>query len=301
MNSKYLSVITTSFNSAQYIENTIKSVISQGFSNIQYIVIDADSTDGTAEILQKYNDSIDISVTEPDEGMYHGIQKGAEYVEGDIMAWLNADDAYLPWTFSVVEDIFNKFPEVDWIIGQPSYINTKGQCVKVSANAGTAYPTKYIRNGWFRPQFAGYLQQESMFWRKSLWDKVGGLNLDLKLAADFDLWTRFAQHADLYSVATPLSSFRFRPGEQQSSVQSGRYQEEVKQVCKNFSFPNKLWAMLSKQGTTMRVLARLMIWKKSKIIVFSSNESDWVIKEMYRPVSRYSLSEILVGSKSRPD
>lgn len=293
MNNKFLSVITTSFNSAQYIESTIQSVVSQGFSGLQYIVIDAASTDGTAEILQKYNDYIDISITEPDEGMYHGIQKGAGYVEGEIMAWLNADDAYLPWTFSVVENIFKKFPEVDWIIGQPSYMNTKGQCIKVSSNAGTAYPNKYIRNGWFRPQFAGYLQQESMFWRKSLWDKSGGLNTDLKLAADFNLWTKFAQYAELYSVAVPLSSFRLRPGEQQSSVSGDKYKEEVESVCQKLTSPGFVWGLLSRQGEVLRVLSRILIWKKCRIILYSSKDSDWVIKSMHRPLSRYSLSEVL--------
>ena len=109
MSNKFISVITTSFNCSKYIEDTIKSVIGQEFSDLQYIVIDAGSTDGTVEILEKHKDSINVLISESDEGMYYGIQKGAGYVEGEIMAWLNADDAYLPWTFSVVENIFKKF------------------------------------------------------------------------------------------------------------------------------------------------------------------------------------------------
>lgn len=299
MSNKCISVITTSFNCAQYIENTIQSVIRQNHPGLQYIVIDAFSTDGTAEIIHRYKDSIDVSVSEPDGGMYHGIQKGAGYVEGEIMAWLNADDAYLPWTFSVVENIFKKFPEVEWIIGQPSYMNQKGQCIKVSSNAGTAYPGKYIRNGWFRPQFAGHLQQESMFWRKSLWDKVGGLNLNLQLAADFELWSRFAQHAELYSVTTPLASFRLRPGEQKSSTEADKYHAEVMSICQNYSPPGKLWDFISKRGEVQRILSRLLIWKKSSFITFSSGENDWIVREMYRPLSRYSFTEALLEYRSK--
>lgn len=297
MNDKVISVITTSYNCSKYIETTLKSVLEQDIA-VQYIVIDAASTDGTKEILDKYKNSIDVIVSEPDDGMYHGIQKGASYVKGDIMAWINADDAYMPWTFSIVENIFRKFPQVDWIIGQPSYMNDIGQCIKVSSNAGSAYPQRYIKNGWFRPRFAGYLQQESMFWRKSLWDKVGGLNLNLKLAADFDLWIRFAQHAELYSVATPLSTFRLRPGEQQSSVGNNRYEQEVKRVCENLKSPPVIWKILSQSGDITRVLSRMLIWKKTKLIKYSIDKSEWVIKHLYRPLSRYSFAEVLLEIKS---
>jgi len=299
MSNKYISVITTSFNCSQYIENTIQSITGQNYSGLQYIVVDALSTDGTDVILDKYKDSIDIVIRESDEGMYHGIQKGAGYVEGEIMAWLNADDAYLPWTFSVVENIFKRFPEVDWIIGQPSYLNQKGQCVKVASNAGAAYPGEYIRNGWFRPQFAGHLQQESMFWRKSLWDRAGGLNLDLHLAADFELWTRFAQYAELYSVATPLASFRRRPGEQKSSIGSDKYCSEVKNVCEGLPSPGKIWDFISKRGDAQRILSRLLVWKRSKVIVFSLRKNEWIIEEMYRPLSRHSFSDVFLEHKSR--
>jgi len=292
MSNNSISIITTSFNCAGYIETTIKSVINQDVK-AQYIIMDAASTDNTMDIVNRYKDSIDVISSEPDDGMYHGIQKGAQHVTGDIMAWINADDAYLPWAFSIVKDIFDKHPDIDWIIGQPSYMNEKGQCTKVSSNAGTAYPQKYIQNGWFQPQFAGYLQQESMFWRKSLWDKVDGLNLDIKLAADFELWTKFAQHADLYSVSVPLSSFRLRPGEQQSSVSGDKYSEEVAHVCQGLIKPNSLWRFMSNHGEVLRVLSRMLIWKKAKYLKYSAVDKGWVIKEKYRPLSRYSITEVL--------
>ncbi len=204
----YISIVTTTYNCEEYIDQTIQSIHSRNNKNFCHIIVDAGSTDGTVSILNKVKSKFKKFIIEPDDGMYFGIQKGAKYVDTEIMAWLNADDIYYPWTMSVVTEIFKKFPHIDWIIGQPSYINEKGQFIKVSSNSGTAYPTQYIRNGWFRSLFAGYLQQESMFWRKSLWDKVGGLDLNYKYAADFELWTRFAKHADLYSVTAPLAGFR---------------------------------------------------------------------------------------------
>jgi len=294
MNNKSITIVTTSLNCEQYIEYSIQSVLVQGYPHLQYIVIDGASTDSTMEIVNKFQDQLDVIVSEPDEGMYHGIQKGFSYTQGEIMAWLNADDIYFPWTFSIVGRIFQKFPEVEWIISLPTYMNQIGQCIKVSSNAGTAYPRNYIRNGWFRPQLAGYLQQESMFWRKSLWDKVGGLNLKLKYAADFELWTRFANHAELYSVTVPLASFRKRPGEQRSSVEEDKYHNEVMAVCQNLKPPPKIWNFVSRSSEIGRILTRLLIWKNCNFITYSLREKDWVMKKAMRPLSRYSLAEVLL-------
>ncbi|MBW2655490.1 MAG: glycosyltransferase [Deltaproteobacteria bacterium] len=289
-----ISIVTSCYNCEQYIEATIRSVIQQDFPDLQYIITDGASSDRTLDIIKKYREDIDVLISEPDEGMYHGIQKGFQYAQGEIMAWLNADDIYYTWTFSIVERIFLKFPEVEWIIGLPTYMNQIGQCIKVSSNAGTVYPRNYISNGWFRPQLAGYLQQESMFWRKSLWDKVGGLNLKLKFAADFELWTRFAKHAELYSITVPLASFRKRPGEQRSSVEEDKYHNEVMAVCQNLKPPPKIWDFVSRGGEIGRILSRLLIWKNCNFITYSLREKDWVMKKAMRPLSRYSLAEVLL-------
>ena len=167
-----ISVVTACRNCDNYVENTIHSVIGQQYQNLQYIVVDGASTDSTLEIVNRYRKNIDTIISEPDDGQYHGIQKGMELAHGEIMAWLNADDIYYPWTFSVVQSVFEKYPEVEWLTGVPSYINDAGQCIRVAGNPGSAYPRRYIRNGWFRSSLAGYLQQESMFWRRSLWEKV---------------------------------------------------------------------------------------------------------------------------------
>ena len=289
-----ISIVTSCYNCKQYIETTIKSVIQQDFPKLQYVIIDGASSDRTLDIIKKYREDINVLISEPDEGMYHGIEKGFNHAQGEIMAWLNGDDIYFPWTFSIVGRIFQKFPEVDWIIGLPTYINQIGQCIKVSSNAGTAYPRNYIRNGWFRSHLAGYLQQESMFWRKSLWDKAGGLNLNFRYAADFELWTRFALHAELYSVTVPLASFRKRPGEQKSSVEGDKYHNEVMEICQNLKRPPSFWDFASKRGEIIRVLCRLFIWKHCNLITYSFNEKDWVIKKMVRPLSRYSFAELLL-------
>lgn len=292
-----ISVITTTYNCEKYIEHNILSIHGSNSLKCDHIVVDGGSTDGTITILKKHESNFKNLIVEPDDGMYFGIEKGARYVETEIMAWLNSDDIYYPWTLSAVHEIFKTFPEVDWIIGQPSYINQAGQCTKVSSNAGTAYPNYFIRNGWFQPSIAGYLQQESMFWRKSLWDKAGGLNLDYKYAADFDLWTRFAKYAELVSVALPLACFRKRPG-QTSVLNEADYLNEVNSICKGLKPYPRFCAFMNRKFETFRILSRLLLWKKCMVITFSDALNIWVKKEMYRPLSRYSLPEVLLAFQS---
>lgn len=123
------------------------------------------------------------------------------------MAWLNSDDIYLPWTLHVVAEIFQQFPEIEWIIGRPTQIQNG-----VIRNVGSLhpYPQEFIVSGLFRGDRLGWIQQESVFWRRSLWEKAGPLRTDLKYAADFELWTRFAEHAELVSVSCVLGGFFVR-------------------------------------------------------------------------------------------
>jgi glycosyltransferase involved in cell wall biosynthesis len=289
-----ISIVTACRNCDKYIEQTISSILGQRYPNIQYILIDGASTDSTMTVVQKHNRDINIIISEPDAGQYHGIQKGFEIASGEVMAWLNADDIYYPWTFSVVNAVFKQFPEVEWLIGRPSYMNFDGQCISISGNSGTSYPSNYISNGWFRPPLSGYLQQESMFWRKSLWDKVGGLNLDFKYAADFELWTRFAAYSELYSVTIPLALFRKRPGEQKSSVDQDKYEREVNEICRNLKSAPCIWGNIARKGKIWEHLCRLLIWKRCKLITYSERESEWSIKTMIRPLSRISIEEALL-------
>ncbi len=292
--SPFISVVTSCYNCEQFVESTICSIVQQQYPKLEYIVIDGASTDKTLEIARRYEDKISVLHSEPDAGQYHGIQKGMDRASGDVMAWLNGDDVYYPWTFSVVGEIFRKFPEVEWLIGTPGYMNSKGHCTKVSSNAGTAYPREYILNGWFRESLAGYLQQESMFWRRSLWEKSGGLNLELKYAADFDLWRRFAEHSELYSIAAPLALFRQRPGEQRSSAGIADYEEEVRKLCRGLKRPPVLWEALGTRGRTLRHACRQLIWKRCKVIYYSTARHEWILRKALRPLARASWAEALL-------
>ena len=294
-----ISVVSACFNAAPLVDETLRSVTSQGYSGLEYIFVDGASTDDTLAIAQRYSGSITHLISEPDAGQYHGIQKGLALATGDVMAWLNGDDVYLPWTLALVGQLFAQFPDVSWIIGTPSFMNDASVCTRVSGNSGSAYPQQYIRNGWFRDGLAGYLQQESMFWRRSLWDRAGGLDLKLGLAADFDLWRRFAEHAELVSVNVPLALFRQRPGVQRSSTGRAAYEAELAQVCRDLPAPSRLWQGLASRSMAAQHLCRMLMWRQSSVLAYSSQRGEWQLCQSLRPLARTSVADVLLEKALR--
>ncbi len=286
-----ISVVTACYNAAEFIEDTLRSILNQNYPDLELIVIDGNSTDGTQAIIEKYRDRIAYYVSEPDGGQYEAIQKGLSRATGDVMAWLNADDIYMPWTLSVVGEVFATHKDVDWITGLPAFLNRKGQMTGVYGTPA-CYPQNYIANGWFSGILGGYLQQESMFWRRSMWDKTDGLDLSLRLAGDFQLWTQFARHAELVPVSVPLASFRKLPGEQRSSVGADKYEAEVQQVCAGLTPAPKLWQSLAGRGLVARSLCRLMIRKSGPAILYDEAQASWRRITTRRTLSRVSLSDM---------
>ena len=114
----------------KYLEQTILSIISQDYPNLEYIIVDGGSTDHTMDIINKYKSKISIIISEPDNGMYDAINKGIESSTGDILAWLNADDIYFPWTLSMVAKVFSENNEISWIRGIPAFLDESGCNVK---------------------------------------------------------------------------------------------------------------------------------------------------------------------------
>jgi glycosyltransferase involved in cell wall biosynthesis len=228
-----ITVVTPSFNQAIFLEATMASVFSQDYPNLEYRVIDGGSTDGTVQILEGYGAQLAFWCSEPDQGQYDAINKGFQHSTGTIMAWINSDDMYTPWAFKVVNEIFSTLPEVEWLTTLcPIVWSTSGAPIYCAQRGG------YTRQGFFRGEniphshwyALGAIQQESVFWRRSLWEKAGAyLDVTYSLAADFELWARFFKHADLYTVPVPLGGFRHH-GDQRSLTQAEQYITEVKKI-----------------------------------------------------------------------
>lgn len=207
-----ISIITPTYNSGEFLEKCICSIMSQGV-DVEHIIVDGGSKDNTIEIIKKYESAYHMRwISEKDDGMYDAINKGMKMAKGDIVAWLNADDQYMPWTLKVVNHVFEMRPDVRWITGIPMRKYSE-DTVSMTFNSKKVYPQWIIRGKGLRGGYYGTLQQESTFWRKDLWDDVGGVDAKYKLAGDFHLWCSFAKYTKLYTVNSPLACFTIRAGQ----------------------------------------------------------------------------------------
>lgn len=291
-----ISVVTTTLNAMPFIAQTTRSVLQDGYPELEYILIDAGSTDGTIEHIMGLKDSrVKVEVIKGIRA-YDAVDLGFKKSTGDVLAWLNGDDVYYPWTPSFVGKLFTKFPDVQWITGLPSFLDGESHCT--AAGGMSSHPRRYIRNGWFKESAYGYLQQESMFWRRSLYEKAGGLNLKYKQAADFDLWVRMAQHAELVAVSVPLSLFR-RHGINRSYVGRADYLREVEDATKDLPSLGPIRNLLCRSGLMGRHLMRLAEWHKTSCISFSLTESEWKLGSMIKPISRESIQQLLMEFRGR--
>jgi len=200
-----ITIVTAVRNGARYIEDTIRSITSQNYPNLEYIVVDGASTDGTIEIIRKYEKLLAWWVSQPDKGVYEALNTGFSRSTGEIMGWLNASDRLQSDGLRVVGSVFRELSEVEWITGHPTAYNS----------AGTDSVVQDLAR-WSRFRFlAGankYIQQESTYWRRSLWDKAGAvLSTAYRAEGDFDQWVRFFRHARLYTVDAFIAGYRAHP------------------------------------------------------------------------------------------
>ena len=228
-----ISIVTPNFNGAELLERAIQSVITQDYRNIEYIVMDGGSTDESVQIANRHRSHIASLVSEKDNGQFHAIAKGFSMASGDILCWLNSDDVYFPWTMRVVARIFADYPQVQWIMGVRCEL--RDGAVQGISNV-TPFPRDVIRSGAFYPRGLGCIMQEGCFWRRSLYEKVGGISADWPFSGDYELWLRFAEHTELVVTTALLGGFN-HTGKNRSQLNADTWQEEVDAIRKRIPQP----------------------------------------------------------------
>jgi glycosyltransferase involved in cell wall biosynthesis len=202
-----ITVVTPNYNQGAYIEETINSVLNQNYPNLEYIIMDGGSTDGSLEIIKKYENELTYWVSEKDAGMYDALNKGFSKSSGDIMCWINSDDLLMPNALQNMNELFTDLPAVEWIQGMNCAIDLKGNIIDYR------YGNKFSLIKFLQKDYK-FVQQESTFWRRSLYKRAGNrINTSLKLAGDFELWFRFSQFAKLHNCNLDIGTWRDRPGQ----------------------------------------------------------------------------------------
>lgn len=197
-----VSVVTPSLNQAQYIVDTILSVRSQSYENIEHIVVDGGSTDGTVEILAGLEGSSAFRWTsEPDRGMYDAINKGLGLAKGEILAYLNSDDLYPPWAVERIVDFFAKHPEADLVYGDYIRLDEAGGQMLLLQ---PPYNALYIRR-------SGFIPQPTTFWRRAVWEAIGGFDSTLHFVGDCDFWIRAGRQFGIAKLDEVLAYDRIQP------------------------------------------------------------------------------------------
>lgn len=220
-----ISIITVNYNKANFLEDTIKSVVNQKYGNLEYIIIDGASKDNSVEIIKKYEDHLSYWISEPDNGMTYALVKGFEKATGDIIAWLNSDDLFFDNTLNYVGKNFMK-NKWDFFYGDMLLINKKGNKIKRVFSLDT--------NVVFYANGAISMLQPSCFWSKDIFDKVGGLDTSFKLRMDADLFTRIfsTKSVKVIRTNTVLSKFRIHEGQSHSWSSEDEYIREI-DIVKN--------------------------------------------------------------------
>jgi len=205
-----ISVVTPSFNQAPFLEETIQSVLSQGYPDLEYIVMDGGSTDGSMEIIGKYVDRLADWKSAKDGGQADAIRTGFERATGEILCWLNSDDTIAPGTLRTVGEFFAAHPDVDLVYGDLNLVDAEGKRLY------TARPL--LRLGILVYENA-FIPQQAMFWRRSLYERVDGVDPKLRFAMDFDLVIRFLlAGATVRKLPGVLANYRWHPAAKSSRI-----------------------------------------------------------------------------------
>ena len=202
-----ISIVTVVYNNVQYIENCVRSVLDQNYPNLEYIIIDGGSIDGTVQVIEKYTDKLDYFISEKDRGQTHALNKGFAAATGDVFAWINADEQYLPGTLEKVGTAFMENPKLDFFYGNRIIINSNYEEIKRK---------KWVpmHPKWHLLYLRHVLPTDASFWSVKAHILTGELDETNfpSLGMDIDWFLRLSHHVHMWkNTSQYLSKFMERP------------------------------------------------------------------------------------------
>jgi glycosyltransferase involved in cell wall biosynthesis len=273
-----VSVITPSYNQAPFLEATIRSVLLQGYPDLEFIVVDGGSTDGSLDIIEKYRPWLSHAVSERDGGQYDALNKGFAASGGTVMTWLNSDDMYVPNSFRVVGEIFASLGHtVHWLTGMSALWDRNGNLGPI-ANRPTINRLLLRGGAYDGVTLPEFIQQEGTFWTRELWDCSGArLDTSLTYAADFALWRRLAEHAELYATTSVLAGFRMHPEQKTVQFMSAYYRDiEASRSAGQWGLMERFWLTRGIARRLARLLYRLA--QPRNLVGYDPRSMRWAVQ-----------------------
>ena len=222
-----ISIVIPNYNQGYYLEACIRSILNQSFRSIEIIMMDGGSTDNSARIISRYRECFSYVAQGPDGGQYKAINNGFKHARGEIFFWLNSDDMLHPGALLSMAEAISNYPDKHLFTGYPC-IWDESDRLRMVRRESPDWSHQYFME--FNPDGpAHYMQQESTFFTKEVWELVGGLNCEIDLAADFDLWLRMSKHTSIVKLPRLIGGFR-QHGEQRSVIHREKYIQQVKQA-----------------------------------------------------------------------
>ncbi len=227
-----ISIVTPSFNQATYLPRTARSVLSQtGNFELQWIVIDGASTDGTLDLLRAIDDPRLTWRSEADRGQGHAINKGLQMAGGDIVAWLNSDDLYAPGALASVANALQENPSAQWLIGSCQIIDGNDTVIRPAV---TRYKDRGLQRYRYRSLLReNFISQPAVFWRREFGRSIGPLDESLHWTPDYDLWLRMGRAAEPLILHRVLAQFRLHDTSKSGKLDRRQFDEQY-QVAQRY-------------------------------------------------------------------
>lgn len=292
------SIVTPTYNHKKYIDATIKSVLEnkKNYPNVEYIVIDGNSKDGTQDVVKSYGKEIDVFVSEPDDGQSDAINKGFTYATGEIYAYINSDDYYYPQTFKKVAKIFEENPNIDVVYGNCTFVTEDEQFFRYFTEV-EPYDEYRLRS------CTDFIMQPTCFWRKEIYDKCEGFTKDFHFGFDWEMWCRMAKNGAKFHYEPELFAVNREFEETKTSTGGDIRLKELKEINKLHMMSSIPHAYYSYKHATLindyrledniikKIFLKLEIYFY-KLIGFKNiiyNQRNFLKKDMYGILSHTNI------------
>lgn len=244
------SIVTPTFNHARFIRKTIDSVLEQsGEFDLEYLVVDGGSTDGTQAILQDYKGRLEWS-SEADHGQADAINKGLRRCSGDIVGWVNSDDTLLPGALERVAHAFCDHPGQEWVHGRCRIIDENDRPIRRPVELYKHLRSRHYSFGSLLAE--NFVSQMTVFWRRETMEAIGLLDPSLRFAFDYDLWLRLARRGDPVYIPTPQACFRWYESSKSGASYRQQFAEDT-QVAERYA-GSRWWPKARKRATNSAIV-----------------------------------------------